>query len=337
MNNRQKGQTVFIVEGDAEATELVQTYSDLFPGMHLKKENTLIFQTNIYRLHKEIVKEYGPRWMDEEIDIVYLIQKVKGICRNDWIRSSFVRSIYLIFDCDPQDTDFNIKNLQQMQAVFNNETDKGKLYINYPFYESCFEPACNTPGFEKLAIDFECSNTNEWVQQYKARVKKKDNVLRNNVFILKKRITDHVNISDKALNELLEMEKMNDNSLIQAIGSVCLKDGIEPTNELCHYLHAQLFLDPALYTGKTCNSLRRSRFQQAACDHLHKAVLIQNKFENVPMSSQEQLNNLELRKLLESQKGYKEKDKRLYVLNTSLLIPASYNSSWLSPASDKTE
>lgn len=43
----------------------------------------------------------------------------------------------LVFDYDPQDNRFSHARLEEMQAYFNESTDNGKLYINYPMVEAC--------------------------------------------------------------------------------------------------------------------------------------------------------------------------------------------------------
>lgn len=44
--------------------------------------------------------------------------------------------IYLIFDFDPHNSNFSYDKIIQMESYFNDSTDNGKLYINYPMLES---------------------------------------------------------------------------------------------------------------------------------------------------------------------------------------------------------
>ena len=45
--------------------------------------------------------------------------------------------VVLIFDFDPHDNRFSISRLSELLAYFNESTDEGKLYINYPMVEAC--------------------------------------------------------------------------------------------------------------------------------------------------------------------------------------------------------
>ena len=44
--------------------------------------------------------------------------------------------IILIFDLDPQDPQYSPQKIQKMKNIFNESTDNGKLYINYPMVEA---------------------------------------------------------------------------------------------------------------------------------------------------------------------------------------------------------
>lgn len=43
----------------------------------------------------------------------------------------------LIFDYELQDNRFSPERLEEMQRYFNESTDNGKLYVNYPMVEAC--------------------------------------------------------------------------------------------------------------------------------------------------------------------------------------------------------
>lgn len=48
-------------------------------------------------------------------------------------------SIYLVFDFDPQDPRFNFDHILQCAQFFSDETRNGKLYLNFPMFESLFD------------------------------------------------------------------------------------------------------------------------------------------------------------------------------------------------------
>lgn len=82
--------------------------------------------------------------LDGAGDIVSLLrEKYKGSPNNsfiDDINSSDISEIYLFFDYDFQNRNLTLEqmNLQisEMFDLFNDETDNGQLYINYPMLES---------------------------------------------------------------------------------------------------------------------------------------------------------------------------------------------------------
>lgn len=58
----------------------------------------------------------------------------------DGIRNSDISEIFLFFDYDFQNSHLSLdeinRRMEEMLALFDDETDNGKLYINYPMIES---------------------------------------------------------------------------------------------------------------------------------------------------------------------------------------------------------
>ena len=127
---------LFVLEGNEREPRLYRTLERLY----FPKENDNIiysFGNNIYDLYSEL-KEY-----DDGGDIVSLMrERLAG--RNDTtldgIRSSDISQIFLFFDYDFQNTQLPLeetnRRLKEMLTLFDDETDNGKLYINYPMIES---------------------------------------------------------------------------------------------------------------------------------------------------------------------------------------------------------
>lgn len=76
---RNRGQHLFIVEGSHEKNELLNLLLQCFPEMNIKYENIVIYGTNIYDLYARIVKEYGEDWADTDVDLPYVISKMKNL------------------------------------------------------------------------------------------------------------------------------------------------------------------------------------------------------------------------------------------------------------------
>lgn len=74
MNNykseeRNRNQTLLIVEGDHEKNKLFWLIFKCFPEINIDMNNVWIYGTNIYLLYEDIAKQYGINWAEEEMDI----------------------------------------------------------------------------------------------------------------------------------------------------------------------------------------------------------------------------------------------------------------------------
>lgn len=57
--------------------------------------------------------------------------------------------IFLIFDFEPQDNNFNKDTVRKMLLFFNDSTNNGKLFINYPMMQS-YKDIQNMPDYSFL-------------------------------------------------------------------------------------------------------------------------------------------------------------------------------------------
>lgn len=127
---------LFVFEGDEREPRLYRTLERLyFP----RGNNNIVcsFGNNIYDLYNEL-QEY-----DGGGDVVSLMRErlaARGDTALDGIRSSDVSEIFLFFDYDFHNSQLTLdeinRRVKEMLTVFDDETDNGKLYINYPMIES---------------------------------------------------------------------------------------------------------------------------------------------------------------------------------------------------------
>ena len=127
---------LFVFEGDEREPRLYRTLERLyFP----KVNGNIIcsFGNNIYGLYNEL-KEY-----EDSGDIVSLMREhlaVRGDSTLNGIRSSDISEVFLFFDYDFQNSHLSLEEinqrLEEMLVLFADETENGKLYINYPMIES---------------------------------------------------------------------------------------------------------------------------------------------------------------------------------------------------------
>ncbi len=91
---------------------------------------TCVYCTTIYKLYNDISQ-------DPYLDIFVLLKNMK---ENNEVLKEFVRNdfaeIYLFFDYDGHATNANDSKLEPLLTFFNEETEKGKLYLSYPMLEA---------------------------------------------------------------------------------------------------------------------------------------------------------------------------------------------------------
>lgn len=106
---------------------------------------------------------------DEGLDVVELI-KEKAKEKKDMYNYSNLEKggfseIYLIFDFDFQAPQYDDKKIKAMLEFFDNETEHGKLYINYPMIES-FKHFKSLPDFDFNSYTVtknECSTYKQYI------------------------------------------------------------------------------------------------------------------------------------------------------------------------------
>ena len=164
---------LFVFEGDEREPRLYRTLEKLyFPKVN---DNIICsFGNNIYDLYNEL-KGY-----EDGGDIVSVMRErlaARGDSTLNGIRSSDISEIFLFFDYDFQNSHLSLEEINQrveeMLALFADETENGKLYINYPMIESIrytkelpdndyanyvvSREECK--GFKRLARDFSAYNS----------------------------------------------------------------------------------------------------------------------------------------------------------------------------------
>lgn len=124
---------LLIVEGESAEPRLLGKPNGnvgLLPFMGISDYEMHIFRTTVYELYEEYIRgNYD--------DIVsYLVTKGLELPPGESSRTAF-SAIYLIFDFEPHYQKYSDDSIREMCALFDNETELGKLYINYPMIEAC--------------------------------------------------------------------------------------------------------------------------------------------------------------------------------------------------------
>lgn len=148
---------LFLFEGAVRESQYYKVIEKSLDGKIKSKVNFYSYKTNIHVLYDEINK-------DESLDILDLV-KEKAKNQNDidglnMLSNNKFGEIYLVFDLDPQDDKYDEIKIQEMLELFDNETEHGKLYINYPMVESFKHfKSIPDPNYNEYKISIQDCNT----------------------------------------------------------------------------------------------------------------------------------------------------------------------------------
>jgi len=169
----QRNKTLIIVEGDLEKNIILKTILLCFREIPVRFEDIHIFKSDIYDLYNDIDKEYGEDWFEEElsIDLPFLISRRLQI--EPHLDKRNYTNIILMFDYERHDLWYSDEKIIKLQKHFNNTSEDGLLYINYPMIESLFH-FDNIPDliFYSKKIPVECKPG----KKYKNLVKKESKI-----------------------------------------------------------------------------------------------------------------------------------------------------------------
>lgn len=120
---------LLVFEGEKTEKQIVYNLSKHF----LTENKTIItcaYCGTVYQVYKQIAE-------DEDLDTFVLLKEkpanydtLKSYNRDDFAE------IYMFFDYDGHDSAASDFVIEKMLKLFDNETDKGKLYISYPMVEA---------------------------------------------------------------------------------------------------------------------------------------------------------------------------------------------------------
>lgn len=125
---------LFVFEGERAESLYVNSLNKNILG-----EETIIecvFGSDIYQL-------YNKKNIDGDLDTLELLKErceIPELHESKAILEKYTRDdiaeIYLFFDYDGHATKADDEQIKKMLAMFDNETDQGKLYISYPMVEA---------------------------------------------------------------------------------------------------------------------------------------------------------------------------------------------------------
>lgn len=130
--NKNKRKVLICVEGEKLDVRLMQ---NLFRLFEIDARHEIIsYKTNIYALYNVMFIQGNP----ENMDLLQVLKEREPDEEKKKMFNEKYSDILLVFDMDPQDSQFSDQKLYQMANYFCESTDSGKLFINYPMVESFY-------------------------------------------------------------------------------------------------------------------------------------------------------------------------------------------------------
>lgn len=124
---------LFICEGEETERKFCNLIIDRYFIDNKKPKEYVAFGANIYSLYDEMSK-------DRDLDIIELIREKaklkKDMATYEKLTMGGFDEVYLIFDYNFHAPQYSFEKILEMAEFFDNETENGKLYINYPMMES---------------------------------------------------------------------------------------------------------------------------------------------------------------------------------------------------------
>lgn len=146
-----KSKILIVVEGSKEEVRILGSNTHGLLSLISNEYEIVPFCSTIYELYDAYMRgEYD--------DLVSYLRYEKGLKIDDNILSKNAFSaIYLIFDFEPHYQKYSDAVIKKLLNLFSNETELGKLYINYPMVEAYYH-LLNLPDLEynkrKISLDY---------------------------------------------------------------------------------------------------------------------------------------------------------------------------------------
>jgi len=332
---RDRGKTLFIVEGHHEKNKLFSHLARCYPELKLKRDRVEICGINIYALYGLIKKEYGEDWKEQDIDLPWLVSgRERRLYKTDFI------NILLVFDYERHDPQFSEEKIEELQSCFCDAADMGKLYINYPMVES-YEHlyALPDPQYETLKVSVSLRPGSQYKQIVRETALSK---VMEFPARLSAALQEDYHLSDDERDACLEallgitgMDAIEEK--VQNILKDCLDE--EALKRAAHHLPKVLNEGRYLTSGKPFWPYLRDVFSQIILHNIRKASLIQNGVYSVEAAEiRDVFSKLNETRILKAQNEMSRDPEEgfIWVLNMSVLFVAEYDLELCLPSREET-
>ena len=118
---------LFVLEGNKAEPRLLKKSYQLM--LSIKPQNIFRYGADVHQLIRSMFPGGEP---DENLDLLAVLREKS----DSPVLSQEYAQVFLVFDMDPQDGEYDPVMMRKALEYFDNPTENGKLYINYPMVES---------------------------------------------------------------------------------------------------------------------------------------------------------------------------------------------------------
>lgn len=127
-----KTKILMLVEGEKMDVKLMTHLLEVY-GLNDGYE-IVSYNTNIYTLYNQMFADHDPA----AYDLVQVLKARETDANKKAIFDQAFSDILLVFDLDAHAPDFSPEKIREMVDYFQESSDMGKLYLNYPMAESFY-------------------------------------------------------------------------------------------------------------------------------------------------------------------------------------------------------
>ncbi len=122
---------LFIVEGKNDEVKYINR---LFEKCNMSQKYEIVpYKTNLHNLADLLIKN---DCLDESLEIKNVLKELEDSEEEKIKLSHDFSDVILVFDFEPQQDVPRFESIRKLLKFFNNSTQNGKLYINYPMMQS---------------------------------------------------------------------------------------------------------------------------------------------------------------------------------------------------------
>jgi hypothetical protein len=211
-----KTNILFIFEGKKDENKLFNKIFKLIKNEFFIKYNIITMETHIHSLYDKLKN-------NQFQDLLTILKENGTSSQKEQLKKFDVKDIaeiYLFFDLDPHDSLFDPEKINDLLKFFDNETENGKIYINYPMLESFYHLInINDIDYRKRVIRIrDCIKYKKIVNEENFIRKKGGNLNANDIFYIIRQNVKKVNFiiyDNFDIPEFKQISKLSQNNLFK--------------------------------------------------------------------------------------------------------------------------